>query len=183
MRVVAGSARGRRLKTPEGRAIRPSTDRIRESMFNLLGPGHLAECVLDAFAGTGALGIEALSRGVQQATFIDRDPKALALVRQNLGLCGFDSRARVRRGDALALLPGVAVGCDLVFLDPPYRQGLVEACLEILGDGLLSKTPGYSASTRRNWSWPKPSGSCPGSSRSDTGTPGSACLRSCPAEF
>ena len=139
MRVVGGSARGRQLKTPEGRAIRPSTDRIRESMFNLLGPGHLAEQVLDAFAGTGALGIEALSRGVAQATFTDADPKALRLVHENLARCKFAERARVRKADALDWLRAQAADFDLIFLDPPYGQGLVLSCLEIIGGSVMAE--------------------------------------------
>ncbi|MBW2703608.1 MAG: 16S rRNA (guanine(966)-N(2))-methyltransferase RsmD [Deltaproteobacteria bacterium] len=132
MRVVAGTLRGRRLKTPEGRSIRPTTDRIREAIFNLLGPDLGACCALDAFAGTGALGIEALSRGVDRVTFVDKDPMAQALVRENLKRCGLEGLAELLRSDALGVLKQRGSEFGLIFLDPPYGQDLVLQALENL---------------------------------------------------
>lgn len=123
MRVVAGSARGRRLKSPRGDAIRPTSDRVRESVFNMLeSRGLVAGAVaIDLFAGTGALGIEALSRGAAAATFVDADAKAIGLVAENLDLTGLADRATVVRADALAFVrAGRAAGATLVFADPPY---------------------------------------------------------------
>jgi 16S rRNA (guanine966-N2)-methyltransferase len=121
MRVVAGSARGRRLAVPPGDAVRPTADRVREATFNALGSLGAVEgaTVLDLFAGSGAMGIEALSRGAAAATFVDRDPKALAVVRANLDATGLAGPATVVRADAFRWLPG-AGRFDLAVLDPPY---------------------------------------------------------------
>ncbi|MGE3621231.1 MAG: 16S rRNA (guanine(966)-N(2))-methyltransferase RsmD [Acidimicrobiia bacterium] len=124
MRVVAGSARGRRLVAPAGRSTtRPTPDRVREATFNaLVSRGALdGATVLDLFAGSGALGIEALSRGAAHATFVDADAAALAAVRANLAACGFAGRAEVVRGEATAFLAGAGDRrWDLALLDPPY---------------------------------------------------------------
>ncbi len=131
MRVIAGQRRGKRLFAPADRSIRPTADRLRESIFNILGPRIQQAVVLDLFAGTGALGIEALSRGASAAWFIDQRAAAAALIRRNLEACGFAGRGRVLRGDACQTPPpriGLPV-CDLVFMDPPYAQGLVAAAL------------------------------------------------------
>ena len=120
MRVVAGSARGRRLTTPAGPATRPTADRVREATFNALGSLGAVEgaAVLDLFAGSGAMGIEALSRGAARATFVDLDPRAVAAVRANLDATGLADRATVVRADAERWLPGGRF--DLAVLDPPY---------------------------------------------------------------
>ena len=121
MRVVAGQFRGRRLTVPRGAENRPTKDRVREALFSILGP--LAGLrVLDLYAGSGALGIEALSRGAAEATFVDSDPAAIRTVRANLELVG--AEPRVFRADALSFLRGAARhgdAWDLVLLDPPYR--------------------------------------------------------------
>jgi 16S rRNA (guanine966-N2)-methyltransferase len=121
VRVVSGSARGRRLAVPPGDAIRPTADRVREATFNALGSLGAVEgaTVLDLFAGSGAMGIEALSRGASAATFVDRDPQALATVRANLEATGLAGAATVVRADATGWLPG-AGRFDLAVLDPPY---------------------------------------------------------------
>ena len=121
MRVVAGSARGRRLTTPTGEGTRPTADRVREATFNALGSLGVVEGarVLDLFAGSGAMGIEALSRGAAWATFVDRDPRALAAVRANLDATGLGDRAEVVRAEAGRWLGG-AGRFDLAVLDPPY---------------------------------------------------------------
>ncbi|HYV14619.1 MAG TPA: 16S rRNA (guanine(966)-N(2))-methyltransferase RsmD [Conexibacter sp.] len=123
MRVVAGRCGGRRLAAPPGQATRPTSDRVREALFSLLGPLDDA-VVLDLFAGSGALGIEALSRGAARATFVDDAPAAIAVVRANLASLGLEAEAEVRRQDARAFLRGARDGrheYDLVLLDPPYR--------------------------------------------------------------
>jgi 16S rRNA (guanine966-N2)-methyltransferase len=121
VRVVAGSAGGRRLTVPPGVTTRPTADRVREATFNALGSLGVVEgaTVLDLFAGSGAMGIEALSRGATSATFVDRDPRAVAAVRVNLETTGLADRATVVRADATHWLAG-AGRFDLAVLDPPY---------------------------------------------------------------
>ena len=138
MRVITGSARGRRLKTPEGQDIRPTTDNVKESVFNILQFDIEGRRVLDLFAGTGQLGIECLSRGAREAVFIDADRDAVKIVKENLKTCGFS--APVLQQDALSFLNNCGK-FDLVFIDPPYDAGLYEPVLEkinsvdILSDG------------------------------------------------
>jgi len=120
MRVVGGALRGRRLEAPAGRRTRPTADRVREALFSILGPLE-GLSALDLFAGSGALGIEALSRGAAAALFVDDDRRAVAAVRANLTRLGLD--ARVIRRDALAFLSApVGAPFGLVFLDPPYSS-------------------------------------------------------------
>jgi 16S rRNA (guanine966-N2)-methyltransferase len=120
MRVVAGHLRGRRFAAPPGADTRPTSDRVREAVFAILGPLEGLR-VLDLFAGSGALGIEALSRGASTATFVDNDPRALAAIRHNLETLKLHGPA-VHRRDALAHLRGEAATYDLIFVDPPYSS-------------------------------------------------------------
>ena len=143
MRIISGSARGRRLFSPKDFRIRPTADRVKESLFNILSVlmGSFAECrVLDIFAGTGNLGIEALSRGAAQAVFIDSHRESAALVATNLRLLGFTDRSRVLESEALSALRSLEkreATFSLVFIDPPYRQGLAEKVLEYLAASAL----------------------------------------------
>lgn len=127
MRVITGCARGRRLKTPENYDIRPTTDNVKESLFNILQFDIEGRRVLDLFAGTGQLGIECLSRGAAEASFVDRDRDAVRIVRENLKTCGLT--AKVFQSDALRFLeaPGQY---DIIFVDPPYDADLYEPVLE-----------------------------------------------------
>ena len=131
MRIVGGRHRGRRLAAPEGKAIRPSSDRLREALFNILAHGDFPDIedarVLDAFAGTGALGLEALSRGAAEATFIDRD---IGWVRRNAAALG-ETGAVLIAGDVLSA-PPAAGPADIAFLDPPYGLGLAAPALAAL---------------------------------------------------
>jgi 16S rRNA (guanine(966)-N(2))-methyltransferase RsmD len=121
VRVVAGLYRGRRLEAPPGRSTRPTADRVREALFSILGPGAVDDArVLDLFAGSGALGIEALSRGAREAVFVDSDARAVAAVRRNLEAVGVD--ARVHRRDAFEWLAAEPGTFALVFVDPPYSS-------------------------------------------------------------
>jgi 16S rRNA (guanine(966)-N(2))-methyltransferase RsmD len=135
MRVVAGRFGGRRLRAPAGRATRPTSDRVREALFSILGERVVAAQVLDLFAGSGALGLEALSRGAAAATFVDSAPAAIRAVGDNLE--ALETGAEVRRQDALRFLDDAARAgrhYDLVFLDPPYR--LAERLGRPLSDAL-----------------------------------------------
>jgi 16S rRNA (guanine966-N2)-methyltransferase len=135
VRVIAGSARGRRLVAPHGAAARPTADRVREALFSALGDGRVIEAaVLDLYAGSGALAIEALSRGAARAVIVDRSRDALAAVRANLDTTGFAERARVQRADAVAFAhgkPPTEAPFDLAFVDPPYETPSVR-----VGDAL-----------------------------------------------
>lgn len=129
MRVITGTARGRRLKEPKGMEIRPTADQVKEAVFNIIQFDIEGRRVLDLFAGTGQLGIEALSRGAAEVVFVDESTAAVRLVRENLETCGF--KARVEQTDALRYLAH-APRFDLVLLDPPYDSGLLDRALEII---------------------------------------------------
>lgn len=131
MRIIAGKHRGRRLATPKGDAIRPTTDRIRESLFSILGDLHDA-VVIDGYAGTGALGCEALSRGAKKVWFFDTSRAAVELVRQNVEAIGEEEATVLRQANFAEGLVLVDEPVDLVFLDPPYGTGEPQLALEAL---------------------------------------------------
>jgi 16S rRNA (guanine966-N2)-methyltransferase len=127
LRVIAGIARGRKLKAPKGVNTRPTTDKIKESMFNIIQANIEGRDVLDLFAGTGALGIEAISRGASSAIFVDSDIYACKTIIENLTALGFDINAVVMRKDILLALKALSKeskSFDLIFMDPPYGSGL-----------------------------------------------------------
>lgn len=134
MRVIAGHFRGTRLHTPSGMAIRPTADRLRESIFNIIGPRIHGKRVLDLFAGTGAMGIEALSRGAVHAVFIDNHPQALNLIHRNIAKVKAVERGTVIAWDIaqnLQCIHNHAVS-HIIFIDPPYRRGLIQNTLNDL---------------------------------------------------
>ena len=129
MRIVAGEFRGRQLKSPTWDGLRPTSDRLRETLFNILGPSVRGARVLDGYAGTGAVGIEALSRGAAAVTFVERDPRAVKLIEANLAQLGATG-AIIRAGlaDAVARLSGQVF--DVIILDPPYADTAAAEALE-----------------------------------------------------
>ena len=129
MRVITGSARGRRLKELEGMETRPTTDRVKEGLFSALQFDIEGRRVLDLFAGTGQLGIECLSRGAASAVFVDRRADAVKLIRENLRLTELEDRARVVAGDSMEYLKSIREPFDIIFLDPPYAAGLLEPAI------------------------------------------------------
>ena len=129
MRVITGSARGRRLKELEGMETRPTTDRVKEGLFSALQCDIEGRKVLDLFAGTGQLGIECLSRGAASAVFVDRRADAVKLIRENLRLTELEDRARVVAGDSMEYLKSIREPFDIIFLDPPYAAGLLEPAI------------------------------------------------------
>ena len=139
MRIVGGSHRGRRLVAPPGELVRPTSDRAREALFNILSHGDYAASglpfadrpVLDAFAGTGAFGLEALSRGASAAAFIESEREALTALRRNVGALGEGERAHIVAGDATRP-PRAVLACAVAFLDPPYHSGLAAPALGAL---------------------------------------------------
>lgn len=144
MRIIGGELKGRKLLPVRGHAIRPTSDRTREAIFNILSYRVRDARVLDLFAGTGAMGIEALSRGAAFAVFIDSAKQALAAVHSNVARMGLTEKCRIVRWDirkSLAPLRGDALAFDLVFMDPPYRAHLVENTLAHLA-GVRVLRPG-----------------------------------------
>jgi 16S rRNA (guanine966-N2)-methyltransferase len=174
MRIVAGQFRGRPLAAPEGAHTRPTSDRVREAVFNILEHGiagfSLAGLrVLDLFAGTGALGLEALSRGAAFCLFVEEDPAARGFIRRNIETLGLTGVTKVFRRNATDLGPaGNRGGFGLAFLDPPYERGLGERALSSAATGgwlapgavavveenrraTIALPPGFSALDRRTW--------------------------------
>lgn len=141
MRIVAGKFRGRALASPDGRSVRPTLDRVRESAFNILAHGVAGfemsgARVIDLFAGSGALGLEAMSRGAGYCLFVESDAEARALIRRNVETLGLTGETRIFRRDATDLGPiGAMAPFNLAFLDPPYGQGLGESALASLTSG------------------------------------------------
>ena len=130
MRVIAGSARGITLKTPEGMKTRPTTDRVKEAMFSIIHFDLPGADVLDLFGGTGQLGIEALSRGAKAATFVDQSDAACRLIKENLRRAKFESAGKVVRGDYLEYLSRCREQYDIILLDPPYAAVFLENALK-----------------------------------------------------
>lgn len=140
MRVVAGTARSLILKTIDGLDTRPTTDRIKETLFNMLN-GYVPEAeFLDLFAGSGGIGIEALSRGAKKCTFVEQNPKAVACIKDNLAHTKLSDRARVLKCDAISYVAGLdQVEYDVIFMDPPYEKGLEKSVLAALAGKTFSK--------------------------------------------
>ncbi len=134
LRIIGGQWRGRKLRFADGEGLRPTTDRVRETLFNWLQPVIAGARCLDLFSGSGALGLEALSRGAGEVVFIERNPKAVAALRENLKLLQA-ANAEVHQGDALTWLQKTSTPFDVIFLDPPFRQALLGPALRQLDDG------------------------------------------------
>ncbi|MGO0123361.1 16S rRNA (guanine(966)-N(2))-methyltransferase RsmD [Desulfothermobacter acidiphilus] len=143
MRITGGSAKRCRLASPKGKKTRPTSERVKGALFNILAPYLSGAHFLDLFAGTGGIGIEALSRGAERAVLVEKDPQALRLLRENLQRSGLSERAEVRGGDVLRLLPRIARGeqrFDIIFLDPPYARGYEAKVLRLLvQEGLVQR--------------------------------------------
>jgi 16S rRNA (guanine966-N2)-methyltransferase len=151
MRVVAGEFRGRKLAAPEGGTTRPTTDKVREAVFNALGSlDVVADArVADLYAGSGALGIEALSRGAAHCTYIERDRGALSAIHANIGALGLTGRTRVVSGDAAKMAAGVAV--DLAFADPPYDFAAWPALLAVVDAALVVAEAPHEVAAPDGW--------------------------------
>ena len=132
MRVISGSARGRRLNELQGMETRPTTDRVKEALFNIVQFEVPGRDILDLFAGTGQLGIEALSRGAASAVLVDQRKDAAALVRENLKLTGLTGQGKVVQGDSISYLMSCREKFHVIFLDPPYQSGLLERAMETI---------------------------------------------------
>jgi len=142
VRIIAGAVKGRRLAVPSAPGLRPTSDRARETLFNVLAPRIAGAVFLDAFAGSGAVGIEALSRGARHAAFVERGTRVIDVLRANLQMCGLESRATLIRAPwkvAVARLVQQGLVFDIAFFDPPYDWELAHTCLQdVRSAGLLA---------------------------------------------
>lgn len=140
MRVIAGKAKKRILHVPAGWTGRPTADRVKEALFNILGPAVVDGDFLDLFAGTGNVGIEALSRGVRRACFVEKDRRAVQAIRRNLELTGFSRQAEILVGDVFKVLHNLSerkINFDFIFADPPYDKGYETGVMELITAGRL----------------------------------------------
>ena len=145
MRIIAGIRKGLKLKAPDGMGTRPTTDRVKESLFNIIQRYLPTESVLDLFAGSAALGIEALSRRCEKCVFVEHNRGAYALAEQNISAAGFEDRARLVRGDSLEFIKGISgekSGFDIIFLDPPYNTGFIYPVLDTISRNRLLRDGG-----------------------------------------
>jgi 16S rRNA (guanine966-N2)-methyltransferase len=142
MRIIAGKAKGRRLVSPRGKKVRPTADRVKESLFNVLGPRWKGVRVLDLFSGTGNLGLEAISRGAQEVVFVEKSRTALEALRTNISICGFETKCAVLAmpvSQALARVRQRGESFELILADPPYGKAWVAKTIrEILANGVLA---------------------------------------------
>ncbi len=132
MRIISGTSRGRKLATPKSQAIRPTSDRVKESIFNILGKEVEGKVVLDLFAGTGNLGIEALSRGAKKVLFVEKGRQAIKLIQRNLSQFGMNVQSEILPKDvirAIGILKQRGESFDLILMDPPYEKGLIQKTL------------------------------------------------------
>lgn len=132
MRIISGLSKGRKLATPKGQVLRPTSDRVKESIFNILGERVNGKIVLDLFAGTGNLGIEALSRGAERALFVERGRQAIRLIKKNLSQFGMEEHSEIIPKDvnrAIGILKERGESFDLILMDPPYEKGLIQKTL------------------------------------------------------
>ncbi|PFO09927.1 16S rRNA (guanine(966)-N(2))-methyltransferase RsmD [Bacillus sp. AFS076308] len=145
MRVVSGICKGRPLKAVPGNTTRPTTDKVKEALFNMIGPYFDGGIGLDLFAGSGGLGIEGLSRGLEKVIFIDRESKAIHVIQENIKACKFEDKSEVYRNDADRALKALikrGISFDYIFLDPPYKKQQLVSLMEKMDDQDLVKTEG-----------------------------------------
>lgn len=130
MRVITGIARGKRLESLQGEAVRPTTDRVKEAIFSILHFDIEGRRMIDLFAGCGQMGIEAISRGAESVTFIDSSLSSVNVIKRNIASCGFEKQSVVFRSDYSDFLKNTKAKFDIAFLDPPYNEGILEDALE-----------------------------------------------------
>ncbi len=145
IRVIAGKAGGLKLKTPKGFSTRPTVDRVKESVFNILNPYIEGSTVLDLFSGTGALGIEALSRGADSAVFVDSDKTCCGIIRENLSHTGFNEKGTVYRRKVYGAIRELGLkqcSFDIIFMDPPYLKNFIQETIHLLVKNDIIKDKG-----------------------------------------
>lgn len=145
MRIISGSKKGVTVRAVPGTTTRPTTDKVRESLFQIIGPYFEGGSMLDLYGGSGVVGLEALSRGIDSVIYVDKDPKAVRVIKQNIGTAGFESQTEVYRNDAGRALKAVIrrhKQFDLIFLDPPYDNNQLVNELHVIDEGNLLKERG-----------------------------------------
>jgi len=150
LRVIGGSFKRTKLAEVPGDVTRSTKDRVKESLFNMLAPDIPGAHVCDLFAGSGALGIEALSRGALHTTFIERNHQAFSVLRQNIGALPLKGKTTIYRSDALTTLKTFNQGFDVILIDPPYRKGLVDKALTVISENTLLNPQGIIAVLSEN---------------------------------
>lgn len=138
MRIISGDSKGRRLKTLKGNLTRPTSDKVKGAIFNIIGNKVIDSKVLDLFAGTGSLSLEALSRGAAEAVLVEKDRKAWEIVKDNTQMLGFQGKVHIYNMDAFSFLKQALLErYDLIFIDPPYRQGLTDRVLALIKEIII----------------------------------------------
>ena len=146
MRVVSGTCKGRPLKAVPGTSTRPTTDKVKEAIFNMIGPYFNGGLGLDLFGGSGGLGIEGLSRGLDKVIFVDKDAKAIQTIKSNVESCDFSSKIEIYRNDALRAIKALTkrdIQFDLIFLDPPYHKQQLKDLIEYIEENRILTRTGF----------------------------------------
>lgn len=136
MRIITGRARGKKLVTLEGKDVRPTSDKIKESLFNILQFNIEGRIFLDLFAGSGQIGLEAISRGAEKAVFVDSSKKSIAVIEQNVQHTGFTAESKVVNADSLMYIRHTAEKFDVAFIDPPYKTGILQEVLPYVAEAM-----------------------------------------------
>ncbi|MCK8827827.1 16S rRNA (guanine(966)-N(2))-methyltransferase RsmD [Natroniella acetigena] len=144
MRIIAGQDKGRNLKSLDRRDVRPTSDRTREALFNILGPEIIGTRFLDLYAGFGGVGIEAMSRGADEVVYVEQDRQNAEVIEENLAMVGYQGRSQVIRGDVIKAVGRLKPNFDLIFMDPPYQeQNLYDKTLDKISDYKLLHPTGF----------------------------------------
>ena len=149
MRIITGDYKGRRLKAPEDDSIRPTADKVKEALFSIIADKVWGSRALDLFAGTGNLGLEALSRGAESCVFADNSRESLGIIKSNIKTCGAEERAQIAAGDYRKILMNAEGKFDIIFLDPPYGKGFLDECFGIIADRQLLSREGVIVAEHR----------------------------------
>ncbi|MCI8631293.1 MAG: 16S rRNA (guanine(966)-N(2))-methyltransferase RsmD [Firmicutes bacterium] len=137
MRIITGEYKGRRLESPKDRSIRPTTDKVKEAIFSIIAFDIPDAVCVDLFAGTGNLGLEALSRGAARCYFGDKSRESIAIVRKNINMCGAQDKSIIMAGEYQKVLASLREKADIFFLDPPYKDGFTEDCISLIAENDL----------------------------------------------
>ncbi len=143
MRIIAGDLKGRKLASPKDEKVRPTSDKVKEAIFSMIADSYYDEVVIDLFAGTGNLGIEAISRGAKHCYFGDKSKDSLILIKDNINTCKVQDKSTIIAGDYEMVLKHIPVKAQIIFLDPPYKDGLMVSCIQRINDFDLLTEEGY----------------------------------------